>query len=120
MLFSLPKEVREGLERARVNDLVRKSRLRIVADGRAYPVIRMSDDGFSLSLDAPHLRGLVDLYEGTRAVAQCLIIASSEERGEMRYEFKRRTEVSDRPALDFERDEAEPVALLSRRPEAAP
>ncbi|MCU0910840.1 MAG: hypothetical protein MUE98_05670 [Rhodobacteraceae bacterium] len=120
MLFSLPKEVRDGLESARVSDLVRKSRLRIVADGRAYPVIRISDDGFSLSPDAPHLRGLVDLYEGARAVAQCLIIASSEDRGEMRYEFKRRTEVADRPPLDFERDETAPVALLSRRPEAAP
>ena len=120
MLFSLPKEVRDGLEQARVSDLVRKSRMSVVADGRAYPVIRLSDDGFSLSRDAPHLRGLVELYEGVRAVAQCLIIASSEDRGEMRYEFKRRTDVADRPALDFERAEAAPVALLPGRPEAAP
>ena len=39
MLSFLPKEVREGLEKARQRDLIRKSRLRIVADDRAFPVI---------------------------------------------------------------------------------
>lgn len=118
MLHTLPKEVRDGLEKARVSDLVRKSRLRIVADGRTYPVIRISDEGFSLPVDAPHLRGLVDLYEGARAVAQCLVIASAEEPGEMRYEFKRRTGVSDRPALDFAADEGAPAGFLARSPAA--
>lgn len=112
MSFFLPKEVREGLERARQTDLIRKSRLRIVADDAVYPVIRLSEEGFSLPEGSPHLRGLVDLYEGSRHVAQCLIVASSDEGGEMRYEYKRRTEASDRPPLDFERDVAAPVALL--------
>jgi hypothetical protein len=114
MFSFLPKEVQEGLEKARQRDLVKKSRLRIVADDRAYAVIRMSDDGFSLPEDAPHLRGLVDLYEGSRHVAQCLIVASEEGEGEMRYEYKRRTEASDGPALDFEMDESAPVAFLPR------
>lgn len=114
MFSFLPKEVREGLERARQRDLVKKSRLRIVADGNAYPVIRLSEVGFSLPSDAPHLRGLVDLYEGARHVAQCLVYASAEVDGEMRYEYKWRTAAADRPALDFERDEGRPVALIPR------
>jgi hypothetical protein len=114
MFSFLSKEVREGLERARRTDLVKKSRLRIVVDGDVYPVIRMSDEGFSLTEDAPHLRGLVDLYEGSRHIAQCLIVASSEEEGEMRYEFKWRTEAADRPARDFEIDDNAPVALIPR------
>ncbi len=113
MFSFLSKEVREGLDRARQRDLVRKSRLRIVVGVDAYPVIRLAPDGFSLPEDAPHLRGLVDLYDGSRLVAQCLVIASAEEPGEMRYEYKRRTEAADRPALDFVRDEHAPVALLA-------
>lgn len=113
MIDFLPKEIREGLERARQQDLVKKSRLRIMAGDEVYPVIRLSEDGFSLPEEAPHLRGLVDLYEGSKHVAQCLIVASSEEEGEMRYEYKRRTEAADRPALDFEQDEHAPIALLS-------
>lgn len=114
MFSFLSKEVQEGLEKARLQALVRKSRLRILADDRAYPVIRLSEDGFSLPEDAPHLRGLVDLYEGTRHVAQCLVFASEQGDGEMRYEYKRRTEAADRPPLDFERAEDAPVALLPR------
>jgi hypothetical protein len=114
MFSFLSKEVREGLERARRDDLVKKSRLRIVADDEVFPVIRLSDEGFSLPEGAPHLRGLVDLYEGSRHIAQCLIVASEEDEGEMRYEYKRRTEAADSPARDFEVDDAAPVALLPR------
>ncbi|MCX7644230.1 MAG: hypothetical protein N2Z62_02910 [Rhodobacteraceae bacterium] len=117
MFSFLPKEVREGLETARARDLVRRSRLRIVADGKSYPVIRMRREGFSLPEGAPHLRGLVDLYDGARLVAQCLVIASAEESGQMRYEYKRRTDVSDRPALDFAQRENAPVALIPRAPD---
>jgi hypothetical protein len=117
MFSFLSKEVRDGLENARARDLVRKSRLRIVADGQSYPVIRLQRDGFSLPEGAPHLRGLVDLYDGARLVARCLVIASAEEPGQMRYEYKRRTEVSDRPALDFALRESAPVALIPRAPD---
>jgi hypothetical protein len=113
MVSYLPKDVLEGLQRARQQDLVRKSRMRIIVGDDAYPVIRLSDDGFALPADAPHLRGLVDLYEGSRHMAQCLIVASSEEEGEMHYEYKRRTEAADKPALDFERGEDAPVALIT-------
>lgn len=112
MTSFLPKDVLEGLHRARQLDMVKKSRIRIVVGDDIYPVIRLSEDGFALPIDAPHLRGLVDLYEGSRHLAQCLIVASSEEDGEMRYEYKRRTEAADKAPLDFERAENAPIALL--------
>jgi len=64
--------------------------------------------------DAPQLRGLVDLYDGSRHLYQCLIVASEEEGGEMRYEFKRNTRAVDSAPLDFERDANKPVALIGR------
>jgi hypothetical protein len=110
----LPKEVREGLELARKRGLLAKSRLRVHADDKVYPVLRFRDDGFVLDAEnAPHLRGLVDIYDGARHLYQCLIVASEEEAGEMNYEFKWHTEALDRPPLDFYRDENAPVALLT-------
>ncbi len=110
----LPKEVREGLELARKQDLIKKSRLRIHIGEDVFPVLRIWDDGFTLdSVDAPQLRGLVDLFDGSRHLYQCLIVASQEDSGEMVYEFKRKTAIADKPALDFYRDEEAPVALLN-------
>ncbi|MGO4914289.1 hypothetical protein [Pseudogemmobacter sp. W21_MBD1_M6] len=109
----LPKEVREGLEQARKIDLNRKARLRVHVGDEIYPVRRMWATGFALdSSDAPHLRGLVDIYDSARHVYQCLIVASSEEAGEMSYEFKRRTAAVDSAPVDFFRDENAPVALI--------
>lgn len=114
MSFFLPKEVREGLELARKRDLRRKSRLRVHVGDDVFPVLKFWETGFSLdSDDAPHLRGLVDLYDGARHLYQCLIVASDEENGEMRYEFKRATAAVDKAPLDFYRDEDAPVALLT-------
>ncbi len=109
----LPKEVREGLELARKRDLRRKSRLRIHANDDIFPVLRFWDTGFALDIEnAPHLRGLVDLYEGSRHLYQCLIVASEEADGEMVYDFKRNTAAIDKAPLDFERSETAPFALL--------
>jgi len=110
----LPKEVREGLEMARKRDLKKKSRLRVSVGEQVFPVLKFWETGFSLDIDnAPHLRGLVDLYEGARHLYQCLIIASEEDGGQMKYEFKRSTAAVDRAPLDFVRDENAPVALIS-------
>lgn len=110
----LPKEVREGLELARKQDLIKKSRLRIHIGEEVFPVLRIWDDGFTLdAVDAPQLRGLVDLYSGSRHLYQCLIVASQEDSGEMVYEFKRKTATVDKAPLDFYRDEDAPVALLN-------
>jgi len=56
----------------------------------------------------------VDLYDGSRHLYQCLIVASEEEGDEMRYEFKRNTPAVDSAPLDFERGANKPVALIGR------
>lgn len=109
----LPREVLDGLEAARKADLRKKSRLRIHVGEKVYRVLRFWETGFALDVeDAPHLRGLVDLYDGGRHLYQALIVASAEEDGEMVYEFKRNTAAVDSAPLDFARDETAPVALI--------
>lgn len=109
----VPKEVQAGLDSARLQSLKAASRLRLSVDGVTYPVLRMWKTGFSMQAETPKLRGYVDLYDGAIHLFQCLIVASDEEAGEMRYEFKRLTAVAEKPALDFVRAEDAPVALLS-------
>jgi len=85
MLEFLPKEVREGLEAARKRDLKRKSRLRVQVGEAVFPVLRFWHDGFALDADLSpgKLRGLVDVFDGSRHVFQCLIVASGLENGEL-------------------------------------
>ena len=111
----LPKEVRDGLEAARQAGLKKRSRLRVHDGDAVYPVLRFWESGFALDAEqAPHLRGLVDLYEGSAHLYQCLIVASQEEGGELRFEFKRNTAASATAPLDFPRDESAPIALLGQ------
>jgi hypothetical protein len=111
----LPKEVREGLAAAQKAAAKKKSRLRVQAGETFFPVLRLWDGGFAMDAeDAPHLRGLVDLYNGGVHLYQCLVVASSEDAGELIYEFKRNTAAEDRAPLDYIRDEAAPIALLGR------
>lgn len=115
MTTFLSQELREGLAAAQRLAQKRNSRLRLDVDGRLYPVLRAWEGGFAMDLDdAPHLRGLVDLYEGGRHLSQCLIIASEARGDEMWFDFKRSTRVTDRAPLDFARDEMAPVALIAR------
>lgn len=111
----LPKDVHEGLEAARLAGLKKTSRLRVLAGDRFYPVLRKWRDGFSVEAETtPHLRGLVNLYEGDRHLCECLIVASGQDGGEMLYEFKRATAAADKAPLDFYRDPGAPIALLGR------
>jgi hypothetical protein len=113
MTTFVPKEVQAGLDRARLARLKKASRIRLSADGVTYKVLRMWKTGFSIDAEtAPNLRGLVDLYDGAIHLFQCLIVASEAEADEMRYEFKRLTAVSDKPALDFELSTDAPIALI--------
>lgn len=115
MLEFLPKEVREGLEAARLRDRKRKARLRVQVGGAVFPVLRFWEDGFALDAAlAPKLRGLVDLFEGDRHIFQCLIVASTVEGGELLCDFKRSTMVLDRPAVDYWKGENAPVALIGK------
>ncbi|GHF04617.1 hypothetical protein GCM10016455_27360 [Aliiroseovarius zhejiangensis] len=116
MLEYLPKEVREGLDAARKKDLKKKNRLRIRFNEEVFPILDFWDGGFALDAErAPHLRGLVDLYDGSRHLYQCLIIASEEDNGQMKYEFKWRAEAHDKAPLDFAREENAPVALIEEQ-----
>jgi hypothetical protein len=90
-----------------------RTRLRVTDGTASFPVLRSWSTGFALALDgAPRLRGLVELHDGARHLSTCLIVASSEDGGEMIYEFKRNTAAEAGPALDFARDEDAPVALI--------
>lgn len=110
----LPREVQAGLDKARIEAQRTSSRLRLQVGERTYPVLRMWKTGFAVEPGTvPVLRGYVDLYDGAAHLFQCLIVASDDQdAGEMRYEFKRLTAVTDRAALDFERAADAPVGLL--------
>lgn len=117
MTTFVPKEVQAGLDNARMQSLKSSARLRLSADGVFHPVLRLWDTGFSVYAEtAPALRGFVDLYDGAIHLHQCLIVASEEEAGEMRFEFKRMTAVSHTAPLDFERAVDAPIALIEAMP----
>ncbi len=109
-------DLSDGLAAANAQKAQRKTRRRLVADGREYPLSRLWEDG--LAVDAAlttHLRGRVDIYDGAVHLQECLIIASEVQAGQLICSFKRATSITDRPALDYVRDENAPVALLPRR-----
>ncbi|MDU8943988.1 hypothetical protein [Ovoidimarina sediminis] len=111
----LPKEVRAGLELARKAHLRKTSRLKVKVGDQTFAILRYWDDGFAVDPEeASSLRGLVDVYEGARHLSQCLIVASSEESGEMVYEFKRATPAMDHAPEDYELDPRAPVALIGQ------
>lgn len=86
----------------------RRHRLTIHVGEEAYPILRMFESGFEVERErTPHLRGLVDIFDGPRHLTQALIVATGEDDGVMRYEFKRNTMAADRAPLDFERQSEE-------------
>lgn len=114
MIEMFSREVSEGMAQARLRNARRKSRLRLVAGAVTVPILRLWDGGLAVEGDGtPQVRGLVDVYDGARHLCQCLIVAASEEGGEMRYEFKRATPAADTAPLDFERDPDAPRGLLT-------
>ena len=114
MTTYMSKDLRDGLEEARIAGLRKASRLRVMAGDDVYPVLGRWQGGFSIeAAGAPHLRGLVDLYDGAVHLCQCLIVASEIKGGEMRFEFKRNTPTETSAALDFYREPDAPVARLT-------
>ena len=110
------KDIQESLDQARLSRMKRKSRLRAETSEGYCKILRLWDTGFSVAAeDAPNLRGYVDIYEGPTQMFQCLIIASSEEAGEMSYEFKRMTAVANTAARDFAADTEAPVGFIGMR-----
>lgn len=111
----LPEAVRRGLEDARVAMLRTAGRLCVHDGDRVYRISRIWDGGFAMvAKDAPPLRGLVEIYDGPRHVAHCLIVASHEEDGLMVYDYKRATAVLDRAPLDFVLEIPRPAGLIGR------
>ena len=115
MLESLPQSIQNELQASQLKAAAKKSRLRVEVNGQSYRIVSMTDTGLVLDVeDAPKLRGLVDIYDGGRHVSQCLIVAVSQDGGQMVYDFKRNTAAGDGAPLDFERLEDAPIALLGR------
>ena len=114
MTTFLPKEVQDGLDAARAKDLKRKARYRVDMDGQRFHILKLRENGFAVEIeDAEYLRGLVDIYDGSRHLYQCLIVASSEENGHMWYEYKRSTVADDNAPLDFYKEPNAPVGYLT-------
>ncbi len=112
---ALPKDLLEGLHQAQKAKAKKQARFRVAVGEAYYPVLEFKEGGFALDKeDAPHLRGLVDLYAGPNHLYQCLIVASEEDGPLMRYEFKRATATTDTAPLDYARDPDAPIALLPR------
>ncbi len=110
----LSKEVRAGIKQAREKAERKRSRLCVHVGDDVYSVNRYWDTGFTVDLETvPKLRGLVDLYDGPRHLAQCLIVRAEKSDDVMFYEFKRKTDAVDYAALDYERASEAPIALLS-------
>lgn len=115
MLEFLPNDLREGLQAARLTKARRRSRLRLHVGQTEVPVLRLWDDGLAIEAGrADHLRGLVDVYDGSRHILECLIMATEVENGELICRFKRATTIRDRAALDYWRDENAPVGYLPK------
>jgi hypothetical protein len=111
----LPKELLTKLRAAQDKAERRRSRLRVVAGGQSYTVLRRWKGGLALdAAQVSQLRGLVALHDGGRHLATCLIVASAIEDGELICSIKSEIAVRDRAALDFVRDEAAPVGYLPR------
>lgn len=111
----MSRELQAGLFAAQKSTLKKKSRLRVTAGNQTFSILRFSENSFVLDADdLPHLRGLVDIFDGSRHLYQALIVASEQVDGEVMFEFKRNTVASDAPALDFERDDKAPIALITK------
>lgn len=115
MTTFLPPEVQAGLDEARKRARRKNARLRVRAGQDSFPVIKSWEDGFALEMsEAAHLRGRVELYDGTRLLSQCLIIASERDGDAMRFEYKRITDARGEQPLDFEKPDNAPVALIGK------
>ena len=109
----LSREMLAEMEAARKKALKKRSRLRIITGDETYPVLRMLPEGFTLDADqVAHLRGLVDLYDGARHLAQCLIMASDVTGGELVCTMKWQRRNTDAAPLDYARDDSAPVGYL--------
>jgi hypothetical protein len=115
MLEFLPKEIQEGLRIAEKRKARASSRMSVHVNDDAFPILRWWGTGFAIEAHrAPHLRGLVNIYDGPRHILQCLIVATTAEHGVVTYEFKRSTRATQTAALDFYQEVPEQGGYLPR------
>lgn len=89
--------------------------MRVRTGDQTYTIVRVWDGGFALDADeALPLRGLVDVFDGPRHIANCLIVASESDGNEIVCEFKRATPTQDRAPQDYAVADDAPVALIGR------
>lgn len=113
MLEFLPEDIRKGLEAAQARAARKGSRLCVHVNDAVYPIQTLWDGGFSVdSRRVPKLRGFVDIYDGPRHISRALIIAASTDARVMTYEFKRETQVTERPIRDYAEDRQGPTGYL--------
>lgn len=110
----MSREVLAGIAKASKEKSAKSSRLRVQMGEEVFPILRLTDDSFSLDTkDAPKLRGYVDILDGTRLKYRALIVASEVEHDVTVFEFKQSTSVATGPALDFERSDDAPVGYIT-------
>jgi len=51
----LPKVVLAGLKKTRMDDAMKKNRLRVHADDQVFPICKLWDEGFSMLVDQAHI-----------------------------------------------------------------
>ena len=69
---------------------------------RRYPVVTLGAEGCLIeALDGAVPRGIADIFDGERHVAQCLIVLAAPEGAYLRCTFKRWTAVRAAPPRDF-------------------
>lgn len=111
----LPEDLRKGLSVARDRASRKSSRLRVRVDHEVFPILRFTPTEFATpAATASHLRGLVDIYDGTRHMYQALIVTSAQEGDDMVYEFKRMTKAVDTPPRDHAEPEDKIAGLLPK------
>lgn len=111
----LSREVQAGIDAAQKQAMRKRSRLRVHVGEEIYPILQFADSTFTVDADtAPHMRGLVDIYDGGRHLYQALIVTSTEDAGERVFEFKRNTMAANTAPRDFYAEPDAPIALLAR------
>lgn len=111
----LSSDILSGLSKARAKPKDRRNRLRLRVGDEEFRVIEAWKGGFSVARkDCPNLRGFVELFDGSRHLASCLVICAQQDADVMRYEYKRVTRAADETPKDFVVDIAAPAGLITR------
>lgn len=99
----LPKGFEPSKARAPKSRPVRVCRLGVEVDGIRYPVLRRWDAGFAVAAgDVPVLGGVVDLFDGSEHLHQCLISGHETVNDERIFRVKRAVGVDYAAAVQFE------------------